>query len=148
MPLERGIGSLILTIGRRVELIEEREIIGCDEPNGDGVFDEAGAPVAGQLARSPVETVNTDPRQFLADVVEFAIELRRLPPKSSRSVCGRWHSARTTPLGAEDRFCQCDHEQSLVKRERRQPNGGLTRRVRERHRLGEDRFLHVEVEFV
>lgn len=38
MPLERGIGSVSLAAGRLVELIEEREIIGCDKPNGDGVF--------------------------------------------------------------------------------------------------------------
>ena len=76
--------SVAVGVGRVPQrlVVQEGKVSARDDLRSHRVFDQAGAPVGRQLACSPAEALYSHAIQFVADVVELAVELAHRPSQA------------------------------------------------------------------
>src|SRR5699024_10781038 len=142
----RGTPVVVSVLVRVLRPVQQRQVLGGDQPGEDRVLDEAGAAVAGELARPAPQPAHPGPVELVADVVELAVELRQRPAQALGGLCRGRHRAHARALPHQHRLGKREDQQPLAVGELHRAHRGLPHRVVRAGDPGELRRVRVDRE--
>ena len=99
--------------------VQQGEILDSDDPCGQGVVDQGGAPIGGVGARSSAHALDTDAVELVADVVQLAAETGQGPTQPGGRVGVARQVHRAAAGAPEPGLGQCQDRQVLTWRQGR-----------------------------
>src|SRR5690606_13411953 len=106
------IGVTFIALG--LLAVKQDEVVGIDESRRDRILDEARSAAGREFAATAAESAHTDAVEFVADVVEFAVERGLRPSQPGGRVDRGRNLSPPGEVLSKDVLGQGDDEQPLA----------------------------------